>query len=947
MTAGSLDGTRSSDRTRANAPTGLVAFLFTDIEGSSRLEQRIGTAAYASLRARHRTILRAALAHHGGIERGTEGDSFFVVFADAAEALAAAIEAQQGLAAEPWPDDSPIRVRMGLHAGEAYLSEGDYVGIEINRAARIQSAAHGGQIVVSDAIRTLLADTLSGDVRLADLGTHRLKDFEPFRLHQVIARGLPSEFPPLRSLESRIDTLPRQLTSFLGRAAEVADVRELLRSNRLLTLTGPAGTGKTRLAIAAAAAALDDFRDGAAWVGLAPINDAELVPIAIAKGLSVRDEGFVDLLDAIADRIATSELLLVLDNFEHVGAAAPFVATLLGRCPSLTVLVTSRAVLHLAGEREYSVLPLAVPDTTHLPPADELAGMESIALFVERARAVRPNFALTADNAATIAKICAHLDGLPLAIELAAARIRLLSPAAIASRLEQSLGLLAGGARDLPERQQTLRGAIAWSYDLLEPVEQVYFRGLSVFAGGWSLENAEAVCDPDRSLGIDVLEALGSLVDKSLVRRSDTAGEEPRFRMLQVIREYGLERLEEAGDFNACHDRHLAVFARLAERAEPELVGADARIWLDRLEVEHDNIRAALRWSLTAGHVETGLLFAGRLWRLWHLRGYLGEGLAMIDELLAGQAGQAHSPGRAKALNGAGGLAYWKNDFPTARRRYEEQLALNRELGDRAGLAEAHYNLGFLAAIPGDHDEALRQYEAALALWRETGDEVGIGGVLFGLALVQYLRRDYERADATALEAIAHAQRIRDGYREASALGIRIRTAIALGRLEVARETGGRALQLFAESGDPTGVAMVLDDMGVLALREGSAARALRMAGAAEAVRERIAAGAPPTLIQHGDYAAEARSALAPADADAEWAAGRTMTEETAVAYALERPVAAPAAGAGAPAAEAAAPATGAAGPATGAAGPATGAAAPATEGASRHDRPRRGMMAP
>lgn len=889
MTAGPLDGTGPSGPAPADTPIGLVTFLFTDIEGSSRLEQRVGTAAYARLRARHRAILREAVASHGGTEQGTEGDSFFVVFADAAEALAAAIEAQRALTVEPWPGDAPIRVRMGVHAGQAYRSDDDYIGIEINRAARIESAAHGGQIVVSDALRALLADRLTGEVRLADLGTHRLKDFEPFRLHQVIAPGLPTEFPPLRSLESRIDTLPRQLTSFLGRQAEIAEVQALLRSHRLLTLSGPGGTGKTRLAIAAASASLDDFRDGAAWVGLAPITDAELVPTAIAKGLAVRDEGFEDLLSAVADRIGSSELLLVLDNFEHVIAAAPFVAGLLGRCAGLSVLVTSRGPLHLAGEHEYPVPPLAVPDPAHLPPADELARTESIALFVERARAVRPDFALTANNADAVAEICARLDGLPLAIELAAARVRLLSPAAIASRLEQSLGLLAGGARDLPERQQTLRGAIAWSYDLLEPLEQVYFRGLAVFAGGWSLEDAEAVCDPDRTLGIDVLDAIGSLVDKSLVRRSDTDGEEPRFRMLQVIREYGLERLAEAGDVDAVHDRHLAVFARLAERAEPELLGADARTWLDRLEIEHDNIRAALRWALTAGRVETGLLFAGRLWRFWHLRGYLGEGSSMIDELLARPDGEARSPGRAKALNGAGGLAYWKNDFPTARRRYEEQLALNRELGDRAGLAEAHYNLGFLAAIPGDHDEALRQYEAALALWREIGDEAGIGAVLFGLALVQYLERSFERADATAIEAIAHARRIRDGYREASALGIRIRIAIAMDQLDVARETGSRALQLFAESGDPTGVAMLLDDMGVLALREGSPDRALRLAGAAEAVRERIAAGAPPTLIQHGDYAAEARASVPAADADAEWTAGRTMTEEAAIAYALER----------------------------------------------------------
>ena len=884
--AGAVPGALAPDA----QPSGVLTFLFTDIEGSSRLEQQVGTTQYAQLRARHRAILRAAIADHGGVERGTEGDSFFIVFTDPAGALAAAVDAQRGLAGEPWPADAPIRVRMGLHAGQAFMSEGDYVGIDINRTARIEAAAHGGQIVVSDALRGLLGDAPAGDVRLIDLGTHRLKDFEPLRLHQVVAGGLLSEFPPLRSLESRMNTLPAQLTSFLGREAELGELRELLSANRLVTLTGPGGTGKTRLAIATASASIDDFRDGAAWVPLAPITDADLVPAAIANGLAVRDEGVHDLLDMLADRIGPSELLLVLDNFEHVLASASFVGQLLARCSGLSVLATSRGVLHVAGEREYAVRPLAVPYPGRLPPPDELARTESVALFVERARAVKPDFALSAENAGAVASICARLDGLPLAIELAAARIRLLSPAAIAGRLEQSLGLLAGGARDLPERQQTLRGAIAWSYDLLDALEQAYFRRLAVFAGGWWLEDAETVGDPDRTLGVDVLEAHGSLVDKSLIRRSDASDEEPRFRMLQVIREYGLERLAQAGELEASQDRLLAVVTERARQAEPELIGREAKRWLDLLETEHDNIRAALRWALAAGQVEEGLLAAGRLWRFWHQRGHLGEGLSMTRELLACPQAQSPTAGRAKALNGAGGLAYWQNDFPTARGFYEEQLAVNEAIGDRSGLAEAHYNLAFLAAIPGEHEEAVRQYEAALALWREVGDEVGIGGVLLGLALVQFLRGDLAAAEVSAVQATEHARRIGDRYREASSLGTRSRVAMFDGRFDVSRAAGREALRLFAEAGDPTGVAMELDDLGELALRENDPTRALRLAGAAEALRERIKGGAPPTLVRRSDYAANASALLAAADADAERAAGRAMSQDVAVAYAMDRP---------------------------------------------------------
>ncbi len=541
-----------------------------------------------------------------------------------------------------------------------------------------------------------------------------------------MAPAIERDFPPLRSLDIRFINLQPAVSSFIGRAREVAEVSRLLTTTRLLTLTGPGGTGKTRLSVAAAQASLASYPAGAAWVGLSPISDPGLVPSAIATVLGVVDQGTRDLVDLVAERIGTDRLLLLLDNFEQVLPAASVVHSLLAACPGLTVLATSREVLHLAGEREYPVQPLALPDPSHAGDLAALAANEAIALFVDRAQAIRPDFVLGTDNAAAVAAICARLDGLPLAIELAAARVRILAPAAIQARLDQSLGLLSGGARDLPERQQTLRGAIAWSYDLLDAAERTFFERLSVCAGGWSIEAATYIADPDGELGLDALDGLTSLVEKSLVRRVETATDEPRFRMLQTIREFGLERLAANGELAVVRDRHLQAIAGLAEAAELQLIGKDTKAWLDQLELEHDNIRAALRWALDSGQAEIGMLTAGRLWRFWHQRGHLGEGLAMTRELLASPAGQGRTAGRIKALNGAGGLAYWQNDFPTAQGFYTEQLEASKELGDKAAEAEAWYNLGYLAAVPGEHAVAIERYEHALALWRELGDPFGL-----------------------------------------------------------------------------------------------------------------------------------------------------------------------------------------------------------------------------
>jgi predicted ATPase len=829
--------------------------------------------------------LRTAFAAERGVEQGTAGDSLFVVFPTAAGAIRAAIAGQRALAEEPWPDEAAIRVRIGIHTGEAERAGSDYVGIDINRAARIEAAAHGGQIVVSDATRALAGDGLDSTIEFLDLGRNKLKDFEPIRLHQVVAPAIEHDFPPLRSLDIRFINLQPAVSSFIGRAREVADVSRLLTTTRLLTLTGPGGTGKTRLSVAAAQASLATYPAGAAWVGLSPIADPALVPSAIAVVLGVVDQGTRDLVDLVAERIGADRLLLLLDNFEQVLPAARTVNTLLAGCPGLTVLVTSREVLHLAGEREYPVQPLTLPDPRHAGDLAALAANEAIALFVDRAQAIRPDFVLGTDNASAVAAICARLDGLPLAIELAAARVRILAPGAIQARLDQSLGLLSGGARDLPERQQTLRGAIAWSYDLLPTAERTFFERLSVFAGGWSIETATVVADPDGELGMDALDGLTSLVEKSLVRGVETS-DEPRFRMLQTIREFGLERLAANGDLAMVRDRHLHAIADLAEAAERQLIGKDTKRWLNQLELEHDNVRAALRWALESGQAEIGLLLAGRLWRFWHQRGHLGEGLAMTRELLASPAGQGRTPARVKALNGAGGLAYWQNDFPTAEGFYTEQLEVSQELGDKAAEAEAWYNLGYLAAIPGEHAVAIERYEHALTLWRELGDALGLASGLAGLGLVLYLKRDWQAAMTASREALVQAERLGDRYRASSVLGVIGRSAMEMGDFALARSSGLAALDIFADSGDPTGTGLQLDDLGDLAMREGDPARALLFGGSAAALRTRIAGGAPTALTRHGDYIADARAALGPEAADAAWREGLALDQEAAVARA-------------------------------------------------------------
>jgi len=872
-------------------PTGTVTFLFTDIEGSTGLLQALGDR-YGAVLDEHAAILRRALADHGGVEVSTHGDAFFVVFTSPPAAVRAAVAAQRALAAHDWSPAPPVRVRMGVHTGEGTLGGDDYVGIDVHRAARIADAAHGGQVIVSDATRGLVRHVLPDGVSLRDLGVHRLRGIaDPEPLHELAVEGLRSDFPPPRTLDARPNNLPPQLTSFVGREEEIAEVERLLGHTRLLTLTGPGGSGKSRLALAVAADLLTQFRDGSYFVDLSPVTDPALVPAAVANALGVPEAAGRPALDGVKEHLRDRELLQVVDNFEQVAEAGPVIEELLLAAPRLRTMVTSRVVLALRGEQEYAVPPLHVPDPGRLPrDLSALEGVEAVRLFRERARAANPRFSLTEQNAPVVADICARLDGLPLAIELAATRTKVLTPEQILSRLKRRLSILTSSSRTLPGRQRTLRAAIAWSYDLLDPVEQRLFGRLSVFTGGWAFEAAEAVCDPEE-LGLDALDGLTSLVDKSLIRRSEPPGRPSRFSMLETIREFAQEQLEASGDLEPVRERHADHYLRLAEEAEPHLTGADQGEWLDRCDTEHANIRAALRWAIDRGQAGRAQAAAGALWRFWQQRGHLAEGRRWLEEVLAMPAGQARTAERAKALVAAGGIAWW-SDRAASRAPYAEALEIERELGDPARLAEALYNQAFVVAAEHDLEAAARLLEECLELFRRLGDERGVARVLAMQVVPDAMAGAWDRVMARLEEVAAIWRRLGDRLQLAFDL---IWLAFAHGRAgrpDDARAIALEALELFREADNPTGVALAFLDLAFLLTWEGRHADAIRMGGVAEALRQGAGGGPTPGFggMLEGDPVADARAHLTEDAADRAWQEGLALSVQEAVAIAKGDP---------------------------------------------------------
>ena len=901
--------------TTEHAPTLATAtFLFSDIEGSTRLEARVGTARYGMLRERHREILRAAFEAGGGTEQGTEGDSFFVVFPGARAAVAAAVAAQRGLRDEPWPDESSVLVRMGLHSGEASEVGGSLIGLDINRAARIAAAAHGGQIIISDATRALVAGALPDDITLQDLGEFRLRDLDPERLTQVSAAGLPSSFPPPRTPDARPSNLPTQLTTFVGRQEELAEATALLEGTRLLTLTGPGGTGKTRLSLQLATSVADRFPDGTFFVPLEPVRDPMLIPSRIAVAIGVAEIGGQALLSTLTDWLRDRRVLLVMDNFEQVIEAGPIVAELLRAAEGLTVIATSRAPLRVSGEQEYPVPGLLTPpdpsllsslERMNLPggarglDAEAVSHYAAVRLFIERAVAVRPSFAVTNANAPAVAAISARLHGMPLAIELAAARVKLLSPDAILARLEHQLDVLSAGGRDLPPRQQTLRGAIAWSYDLLDDGGRRLFDRMSVFAGSCDVETAEAICGPSAEVSGDVVDGLMSLADQSLIRVEDTAAGEPRFRMLESIREFAAERLAERGESAVIATRHRDWYRSLVEEAAPQLSGDEQRRWMDRLELEHDDIRAAIDRAVAVPDPDAAIGMAFAMWRFWQKHGHLAEARRRLDAMAETPWSKEDPRLRARLMEALGGVCWWQADIPTMRDCYAEALTLWLEIGDDREIANAYYNASFGYAIRQTRDEelepgaeliGLENAEEALRRYRLLGDVRGEANALWGLGNFRYFSYQPDGGIDQFRAALELFRSAGDRTMEAWSLHMLGTALIRQGKVAEAREHVVHAIRHFEQAGDASGLTLTLYDMSAISVVDGDIVRAARLRGAARNLSTEIGAGLATfveDLVEEG-MRLSVLDVMTTEDLERYGAEGAAMTLDAAVAYALE-----------------------------------------------------------
>jgi predicted ATPase/class 3 adenylate cyclase/DNA-binding CsgD family transcriptional regulator len=796
-----------------------VTFLLTDVEASTRAWQSDSAAAATAI-TRQEEILAAAITAHNGfrpVEQG-EGDSVVGAFARASDAVVAAVEAQLALAREPWTTESPVRVRMALHTGEAEARDGRYAGSTIIRAARLRAAAHGGQTVVSRATAELASDALLEGAELVDLGTHRLRDLtRAEHVFQIIHPELPGAFPPLRSLDRVANNLPAQLTSFIGREAELVQVERLLAQVRLLTLTGAGGCGKTRLAAHTAAAVAESYPSGVWWVELASLGSGSGVSTAVLSALGLREHASRAAVDQLADQFGRGRALVVADNCEHLlDSVVELVEPLLGRCPELTVLATSREPLGVPGETTWRVPPLAVPAPSDPSTPEALTAYDAVALFVERARQARPNFAVTNDNAPAVAEICARLDGIPLAIELAAARVRVLSPEGIRTGLDDRFRLLTGGSKRGLARQQTLSASVEWSHDLLGEAERTMLRRLSVFAGGFTLDAAEAVCAGNGIEQLQVLDLLTSLVDKSLVVADDERSL-TRYRLLETIRQFALSCLEASGEAQAIGDGHLAVQLRLGAEAERAFMSDDELT--ARQEGEHDNLRAALEWALTRERLDDAIQLLVGLANLWLSRGLLREALIWFHRVL-GHPGVDTCTLQYRAWWARGVLALIDGRPDPALEMAGGVAEQARAAGDRRYVARGltvHGTVGVMVE-PAAGEKVLQE---AVTLADEIGDPFSSLWARLAL-IVGGIHRDDHLLVARYLEEGGPRFDGASGQMRSMYHGLAGFSEVRAGRFDAARRHGETARQLAGEISDPTFAGALADlTMGLLELAQG------------------------------------------------------------------------------------------------------------------------------
>ena len=936
-----------------HAPARTATFLFTDIEGSTRLWEDHRDAMSRALET-HDSLLRSVVERSGGDVVKTTGDGMLAAFDRAESALAAALDGQIDLAEHDWPGTGPLRVRMAIHSGTADVRDGDFFGPALNRVARLLAIGHGGQVLVSGTTAGLVADDLPAGSELIDLGEHRLRDLDrPEHVYQLVAAPLRREFPPLRSGSSHPTNLPLQVTSFVGREQELVDIERLLSTGRMVTLVGVGGTGKTRLALHAAADVVERYANGAWLVELAPLTDAGLVVAEIGRALRVQPQPDQPPLEPLVDYLRSKELLLVLDNCEHlIETVADVAYRLLGSCSGLRILTSSREPLGIDGERVYAVPSLTLPadpdvDRAHAPAdAEELEQAErseAVSLFVERARSILPSFALDASNVGAVVEICRRLDGIPLALELAAARVNLLSPAEIAEGLGDRFRLLTGGRRTALPRQRTLQALVDWSWDLLDDADRRLLRRLSVFAGGWTLEAAESVtadltdggARPGGAARVATLDGLGRLVDRSLVT-VDHAGA-TRYRMLETIRQYAADRLAESGEARDLRDRHLSTYLQLTVAAEAGLAGPGMTTWLLRLDTEIDNLRAALDWAFEA-HPEAGLEMCVALIRYWRSRSMGSEGLdrtgQAIDHVRALAPPDAEATAQARAVllaRGLAGAAFLKltGGRPDAAAVAEEAIGAARAAGDPAALIDAVTTLVNVRALVTDGrdvDAWRTMLLEALTLGETLGDGTRVARLQAILALIE-APLDPPSADAWLERASEAAAKSGNPLEIATISHIRGRIASRTGRLVDAQRwfaqsqaqfhaIGDRRFELSARSelahalrrsgaidaaeaeyretihgwqhsGNRGAIANQLEAIAFLAVARGSGERAARLLGAAEALRE--VAGSPMTAQERREHDGELlrlRAQLEAAALDEHWAEGRAMSSEEAVALA-------------------------------------------------------------